>query len=329
MRRNTRSSGTPLRRSSLSPGTPLRRSSLSPGTPLRRSSGWLACATLVGIVEAFGSTSPSTSASAQAPPPAREAYADLPGVRVWYKDSGGRGVPVVFLHAATGSSRVWEHQFPVFAGRGYRVIAYDRRGWGRSVIDPEGVQPGTGADDLLALIAHLGIDRVHLVGTAAGGFVAFDFAVSFPERLRSLVVANSIGGMQDEDYLELGRRLRPPQFTQMPPEFRELGPSYRAANPDGTRRWIELERISRPEGPIAAAQLMKNRLTFSLLETLRVPTLLLTGSADLYAPPPVLRLFAARIRNSESVIVPEAGHSSYWEQPELFNRALLEFIGKH
>ena len=305
------------------------RNTQSSVTPLRRSSGWLACATLVGIVEAFGSTSPSMSASAQAPPPAREAYADLPGVRVWYKDSGGRGVPVVFLHAATGSSRVWEHQFPVFAGRGYRVIAYDRRGWGRSVIDPEGVQPGTGADDLLALIAHLGIDRVHLVGTAAGGFVAFDFALSFPERLRSLVVANSIGGMQDEDYLELGRRLRPPQFTQMPPEFRELGPSYRAANPDGTRRWIELERISRPEGPIAAAQQMKNRLTFSLLEKLRVPTLLLTGSADLYAPPPVLRLFAARIRNSESVIVPEAGHSSYWEQPELFNRALLEFIGKH
>ena len=141
--------------------------------------------------------------------PAREAHADLPGVRIWYTDTGGSGVPVVLLHANTGSSRVWDYQTPAFTARGYRVIAYDRRGFGRSIIDPAGVQPGTGADDLLALVNHLGVDRFHLVGTAGGAFVALDFALSFPQRLRSLVVANSIGAVQDEDYLELGRRLRP------------------------------------------------------------------------------------------------------------------------
>jgi pimeloyl-ACP methyl ester carboxylesterase len=62
---------------------------------------------------------------------------------------------------------------------------------------------------------------------------------------------------------------------------------------------------------------------------MKVPTLLLTGDADLYAPPAVLRLFTARIKNSESVIVPEAGHSVYWEQPEIFNRSVLQFIRKH
>jgi pimeloyl-ACP methyl ester carboxylesterase len=60
-----------------------------------------------------------------------------------------------------------------------------------------------------------------------------------------------------------------------------------------------------------------------------MPTLLITGDADLYAPPPILRLFAARIRSSQSVVVPEAGHSAYWEQPEIFNRSVLEFIRKH
>jgi pimeloyl-ACP methyl ester carboxylesterase len=179
-------------------------------------------------------------------------------------------------------------------------------------------------------MAHLGIDRFHVVGTAAGGFAALDFALSSPQRLRSLTIANSIGGVQDEEYLTLGRRLRPsPQFDALPPEFRELGPSYRAGNPEGTGRWTELERSSRPEGPRAPAQTMRNRITFSLLETLRVPTLLLTGGADLYAPPPVLRLFAARIKNSTSVIVPEAGHSAYWERPDLFNRAVLSFIRRH
>jgi pimeloyl-ACP methyl ester carboxylesterase len=259
----------------------------------------------------------------------RESAVDLPGVRLWYADSGGSGVPVVFMHAATGSAKNWEHQVGALTAAGYRFIAFDRRGWGRTVIEPSGPQPGTAADDLEGLVKHLGIDRFHLVGTAAGGFVALDYAVSFPQRLRSVVMANSIGGVQDEEYLELGRRLRPPSFNALPPDLRELGPSYRAANPDGTRRWLEMEAMSRPQGPPSPAQPMRNLMTFGLLETVKVPTLLLTGGADMYAPPPLLRLFAARIKGAESVVVPEAGHSSYWEQPEVFNRTILDFIRKH
>ena len=66
-----------------------------------------------------------------------------------------------------------------------------------------------------------------------------------------------------------------------------------------------------------------------MLETIHAPTLLLTGDADLYAPPPILPLFAERIKGSETLVIPEAGHSAYWEQPELFNRAVLKFLGKH
>ena len=115
----------------------------------------------------------------------------------------------------------------------------------------------------------------------------------------------------------------------MPAELREVSPSYRAANPEGTRRWVELEHVSRPPGPPAAAQPLKNRITFALLETITVPTLLLTGDADMFAPPPVMRMFAARIKHAETVVVPEAGHSTYWEQPDVFNRAVLNFIRKH
>ena len=168
-----------------------------------------------------------------------EGHADLPGVRLWYRDSGGPGVPVVFLHAATGSSAVWEHQEQTFVAAGFRFIAYDRRGFGRTTVAPNGGD-ATSADDLQALIEFLKIDRFHLVGTAAGGFVAIDYALSFPQRLRSLVVANSIGGVQDEAYLALGRRLRPPEFNALPADVRELGPAYRAADAAGTERWIQL-----------------------------------------------------------------------------------------
>ncbi|MGB6946550.1 MAG: hypothetical protein WBE37_29405, partial [Bryobacteraceae bacterium] len=124
-------------------------------------------------------------------------------------------------------------------------------------------------------------------------------------------------------------RIRPPEFAKLPPDFRELGPSYRASNAAGTARWIELEKISRPPGPPAPAQPLRNHISFAMLESIHTPTLLLTGDADLYAPPPILPLFAARIKGSETLIIPEAGHSAYWEQPEVFNRAVLKFLGKH
>src|SRR5262245_60597398 len=247
----------------------------------------------------------------QSPPTAREGYADLPGVRIWYTDTGGNGTPIVFMHAATGSVRSWEYQIPAFTAAGYRCIAYDRKGWGRSVVDQTGKQPGTAADDLQALMAYLHIDRFHLVATAAGGSVSLDYAVSFPERLRSLVIANgAMGGLQDDPYQEFGRRIRSPQLDALPPELRELGPSYRATNLEGTRRWIELERMSRPPGAEAApAQTQRNRVTFALLQNLKVPMLLVSGDADLSAPPPMARFFTEKVKAANAVIVPEAGHS--------------------
>jgi pimeloyl-ACP methyl ester carboxylesterase len=252
-------------------------------------------------------------------------YANLPGVRIWYEDTGGTGVPVVLAHAGTGSAAMWIHQLPALAEAGYRVVAYDRRGHGRTAL----LEQSNAADDLHRLMDLLAIERFHLVGTAAGGIVSFDYALSFPRSLRSLVIANSIGGVQDEDYLELQRRLRPkPQFDALPVEVRELGPAYRAVNPEGVRRWKELEHASRPGG-VASLPKTTNRISFSSLETLEAPTLLLTGDADLYTPPPVLTLFKDRIKNSTSIVIPECGHSAYWEQPELFNRAVLDFIGQH
>ena len=218
---------------------------------------------------------------------------------------------------------MWEQQLPAFSS--CRFVAYDRLGHGRSQLVSG--SPGDAVGDLDALMQHLRIDRFHLVGTAAGGMVALDYALSFPQRLRSLVLANSIGGVQDEDYLALHRRLRPaPQFNALPPHVRELGPAYRAANPAGEARWIELERQSRAEHPLPAPQPPRNRITFASLEKLDMPTLLLTGDADLYVPPPVLNLFSARIKKSTSVVLPEVGHSAYWEQPEAFNRTVLDFI---
>jgi pimeloyl-ACP methyl ester carboxylesterase len=259
-----------------------------------------------------------------------EGYADFSGLRVWYKDTGGGGIAVVLLHPATGSTASWVFQYPALTAAGYRVIAYDRRGSGRTLADrASDIPPGSDADDLQLLMNYLHIDRFHLVGSAAGAFCAVDYALSYPTRLRSLVIANSIGGVQDATFLDLGRRLRPsPQFDALPIDFKELGPSYRASDPEGTQRWLEIYRASVPAQTFPRLGL-KNQITLAALETITAPTLLITGGADLYAPPPIQELFRARIKNSESVVISEAGHSAFWERPEEFNRTVLSFLEKH
>ena len=248
--------------------------------------------------------------------PVADATVDLPSGKVFYRDSLGAGVPVVFLHAGSGTSMLWEFQIPVFTRAGYRFMAINYRG----------VSGGGDGPALIAELADkLGIEKFHLLGTAAGGGVAFQFALAHPSRLRSLVVTNSIGNVRDEEYVAMGRRIRPaPWFGQLPLEFRELGPSYRAANPEGVKRWLALSGRE-----AAAASPAGIEVTWARLETLRVPTLLLTGDADLYTPPAVLQLFTAHMKQARSTVIPGTGHSSYWENPEAFNRAVLEFLRRH
>ena len=255
-------------------------------------------------------------------------YLELPGVDLWYTDTGGAGTPVIFLHAASGNCDCWVYQEPVFTSAEYRCIAYDRRHWGRSRLNQSGEQPGYASDDLQGLVNHLGLDRFHLVATAAGGIGALDYSLLHPQQVRSLVAANTIGGVQDESYLEVQHRLRPQEIQALPVELRELGPSYRGIDPEGAARWLEIDHHSRQEGA-TGAQPLRDPMTYARLETMQIPVLVLAGDADLLSPPAMMRLLAGHIPSCEWGTVPAAGHAAFWEEPEVWNRLVLEFIGRH
>ena len=107
---------------------------------------------------------------AQIPPTpgaGREGYASVPGARLFYTDTGGAGIPVVLLHAATGNTSAWQYQTRAFTAAGYRIIAYDRRGWGRTVVDSNG-PAGTAADDLRGLLDSLDLIACILSRPLAG-----------------------------------------------------------------------------------------------------------------------------------------------------------------
>ena len=257
-----------------------------------------------------------------------EGCIDLPGVRLWYIDTGGSGAPMVLLHANTGNADGWQHNIPGFVEAGYRAIAFDRRGWGRSRANPQtGAQPGTIAEDLHGLIEHLQLDRFHLVGVAGGGFAAYDYVLWHPVRLRSLVVAASGGAIVDEELSRLREKTTLPGFRTWPPEFREVSMGYMATNPDGLKRWLEIHNNSQQNG--APAQPQRTAITFEKLKSIRVPTLLLPGDQDLQCPPWVMRRQLACIPHAEFIVLPEASHSINWEQPEAFNRNVLEFIRRY
>ncbi|MDB5808879.1 MAG: Twin-arginine translocation pathway signal [Betaproteobacteria bacterium] len=250
--------------------------------------------------------------------PVTDLTADLPAGRVFYRDSGGSAQPVVFLHAASGNSALWEYQVPALIDAGFRFIALDHRATAR------GSNSSALLDDLLT---KLDIAQCHVLGTAAGGGAALQFALAHPTKVTSLVIANSIGFVLDREYLDMSNRIRPqPKFNDLPLDFRELGPSYRAANAEGAARWLELSRQGQRSTGARTENGGNVEVTWAAIETLKMPTLLLTGDADLYTPPSVLRMFAQRMPHATVSIVPETGHSSYWENPVAFNSAILAFL---
>jgi pimeloyl-ACP methyl ester carboxylesterase len=267
----------------------------------------------------------TSNALVPAQAPAKEGLAPIADTHLWYWDTGGEGAPVVLLHPASGSGLIWGYQQPTLAAAGYRVIGYSRRSYYNS--DPIAKdRPGIGSADLHALIELLGLKRFYLLGSAAGGTIATDYALSHPDRLLGLVIADNAAGVRDGEIAKAAANIRTKGFDDMPVEFRELGASYRAANPEGARLWTELAHKAVTGGDFR--QQVANEITTAKLEGMQVPTLLITGDADLITPPSIMRMVAQHIAGSETLIVPEAAHSTYWEQPDIFNRAVLGFLAK-
>jgi len=244
------------------------------------------------------------------------------GLACW--DTGGPGEPVVLMHPATGSILNWGYQEPALRAAGYRVIAYSRRGHHGSEAGPPD-RMGSMSGDLLALTDLLGVRTFHLLGTGLGAYGAAEFAATYPDRLRSVVIACAMVIVEDDQEMRAMReRLESDQWNKMPEHMGELSPAYRAANPAGAKRWNELYEAAvdtRVRPPLIP--LTKRKMT-----AWKVPTLVIGGDTDPFGAPPLLRRFAGHIAGARLEIIREAGHSAYWEQPVAFNRAVLALLAQ-
>ena len=159
------------------------------------------------------------------------------------------------------------------------------------------------------------------------GFGAIEYALDNPSMLKALVISTSFGGISDPDFAAFRAKHVRPDLATMPTVEKELGVSYRASNPEGVRRFHDMEQGSyKPDG---ARQALRQPTTLARLETMQVPTLVIAGDEDAYAPPPVMQKFAERIPGAEFAVLNGAGHSAYWEQPQAWNQLVQDFFQKH
>jgi len=260
--------------------------------------------------------------------------ADLDGVSLYYEDSGGDGTPVLFSHGLLMSSAMFAAQVAALAPR-HRCVAYDHRGQGRSA-DPGGRIHTIDEcyQDAVQLIEVLGIGPCHFVGLSMGGFVGMRIAARRPELLRSLVLLETSADPEPEE--NIGRYTLLNLFARwlgvgavvsrvMPIMFGRhfLTEPSRAAERDAWRRRLagngrQIVRAVRGviERPGVADEIGR----------VRTPTLVLVGDQDVATPPVKAERIVALIPGAALSIIPNAGHSSSVEQPELVTAAIAAFI---
>ena len=254
-----------------------------------------------------------------------------------YFESHGDGYPLVWSHEFAGDSRSWEPQVRFFSRR-YRVITYNARGYPPSDVpaDPEAYSQEHAVEDLRGLLEHLGIAQAHIGGLSMGGNVALNFGLAYPSMARSLIVAGTGTGSTDPETFrrrldELAKRMEAEGMAAMADYTR--GPARVQLARKDPKGWQEFADQFHEHSNVGSALTFKGVQgrrppIFDLepkLRALDVPTLIMTGDEDDPCLEPAI--FMKRcIPRSGLVMFPQAGHAINLEDPDLFNRTVLDFL---
>ena len=247
--------------------------------------------------------------------------ARLNGIEIDYEVSG-RGPAVLLSHGYSATRRMWDDQHRALGDR-YRTISWSMRGHGEteSPGDPAAYSSDLTVADMHALLGHLGVARAVVGGLSLGGYVSLAFYLAHPEMVRALVICDSGPGYRNAD----ARR----QWNERAHE-RAVALETRGLEALGRSREVrESASLHRsPQGLAHAARGMlaqEGSRVIDGLGTIGVPTLIIVGDRDqpFIAP---CEYMAKKISGARLEVIRDAGHSSNLDQPEAFNRVLLDFL---
>ena len=264
--------------------------------------------------------------------------APVNGARLHYEEAG-QGVPMVFVHEFAGDGGSWDPQVRFFARR-YHVVTYNARGYPPSDVpdDVAAYSQSLAVEDLRGVLDHLRIDRAHVVGLSMGGYAALHFGLLYAARARSLTVAGcGYGSGRDRAEFqrdsEANARMLDEQGMAAFAHAYGRGPTrlqFAAKDPVGYADFLARFARGSARGHALTLRGVQGRRpsVFELedrLKALDVPTLIVTGDEDEPCLEPGIFLKRA-IRGAALVVVPNSGHTINLEEPDLFNRAVLDFV---
>ncbi len=257
-------------------------------------------------------------------------FVNVDGGKLFY-EIAGEGENIVLLHDGILHHVVWDEQFPVLA-KNYRVVRYDRRGFGKS-FTPQA--PFSHLDDLNQLFIQLNIDKSIVFGMSAGGGLAIDFTLKYPDKVNALILVGAVvsGFGYSNHFLSRGGHIRslsdyldPPKFIQyfgwddpyeIYPENRETKEKFLRllkANPQNVKG--ALGYFSKPS----------DRPAVKFLSETKIPALVLVGEYDIPDVHAHSGVIEAAIPNARREIIFNSGHLIPMEQPEAFNASVLKFL---
>lgn len=262
-------------------------------------------------------------------------FASVNGTRLYYEDSGGSGTPIVFSHGLLWSCRMFDAEVAALRQEGWRCLAYDHRGQGRS--DPVWTRSVTIEqcyDDAVALIEQLAVGPCHFAGLSMGGFVAMRLGARRPDLVRSLVLLETSADAEPGENLGTYKRLN---WT-----WKWLGPGLVAKpvmqvmfsqsflrDPDQARLRREQEsqlRANRRDIWRAVNGVIEREAIAPELGNIHCPVTVIVGDEDVATAPAKAEKIQGAITGSRLVRIPRAGHTSSVEQPVLVTAAIREHL---
>ena len=261
------------------------------------------------------------------------------GFRMYY-ETHGTGVPLVMIHGGLGGgegcAQMMEHHAEILSGT-FQVISYDRRAAGRSETPGDGYSIPNFADDLLALLDHLGVDRAHVLGSSAGGPIALRFALEHPERTLSLLLINTMTYVQESE-----REVRQRELDEIKQVLAENGkeaavatglnsrwPGLRESDPErfATLQAINLEQFDGIVKTIQSYLDIQDSLE-SRLHEVTMPSMIVHGDADSRIDIMCGLQLHQGIAGSEFHVIPGAEHGLLTNEARRVRGLMEEFLAE-
>jgi 3-oxoadipate enol-lactonase len=256
----------------------------------------------------------------------------LNGTALYYEDTGGIGVPIVFSHGLLWNTTLFAPQVAALKDR-YRCIAYDHRGQGRSADDDaQAIDMNTLTKDAAALIEALDVGPVHFCGLSLGGIIGMRLAISRPELVRSLVLLDTTADPEPFKlkYQVLNFIVRHFGMKSMVKVIMQALYGKTAltdpARADERLDWANQLASNRSSVWRAVNGVLARESIYEFLGRIHTPTLVAVGDEDVATPRAMAERIVAAIEGAKLVVIPKAGHGSTLEQPAVVTAAIAAFL---